>query len=72
MDAFILVCEELAELFLVDLVKMAEPLTDVAVEGQVGAVLRATLDHHVAKFDLLARPNLQLEQLVAALFKLDG
>jgi len=42
------------------------------VERQVGPILRATLNYHVAKLDFLTRPDLELEQLMTALFELNG
>ena len=72
MYALVLTGKQLTKLLLVDLVQVAEPLADMAVKWQVCPILHATLNDHVAKFDLLARADLQFEELVAALFKLDG
>ena len=60
MHTLILVCEKLQKFLLVDFEKMAETLTDVPVEGQVGPILGATLDDHVTKLDFLARADLKL------------
>ena len=46
MHTFILAGEKLRELLLIDFEEMAEPLADMAVEGQVGTILHATLDDH--------------------------
>ena len=70
MHTLILVSKELRELFLVDLEEVAEALADVSIEWQVSAVLHATLNHHAAQLDLLPRPNLKLQKLMAALLVL--
>ena len=67
MHTLILTCEKLFKLLSIDLEQVAESLAYVPIEGQVGPVLHATLNHHIAKLDLLARSDLQLEQFVAAL-----
>ena len=51
---------------------MAETLANVPIEGQIRTILHATLDDHAAEFDFLARPYLQLEQLVATFLELYG
>lgn len=50
---------------------MAESLSNVAIEGQVGAILHATLNDHTTEFDLLPASDLKLKQLVATFLKLD-
>ena len=70
MDALILAGKELTELFPIDVEKLAEPLSNVAVKRQVRAILHAALNDHIAEFDLLAGPDLQFEQLVTALLVL--
>jgi len=61
MHALVLADEKLREPVTIDLEQVAEPLANVTIEGEVCAVLHAALNHHVAKLDLLARPDLQLE-----------
>ncbi len=56
----ILASEKLQKFLLVNFEKMAETLTNVPVERQVGSILSATLDYHVAKLNLLARSDLEL------------
>ena len=47
-------------------------MPNMPIEGQVGPILRATLNDHIAKLDFLTWPDLKLEQLMTALFELDG
>ena len=56
----ILVGKELGKLFLVNFEEVAEALADVSIEGQVGSVLHAALNHHAAQLDLLTWPYLKL------------
>ena len=72
MHLFVLTAEQFGELLVVDIEEVAEPLANVPVEGKVGTILRAALDDHIAQFDLLARSDGQLEQLVAAFFEIDS
>ena len=58
MDAFILAGEELTKFVTVGLVQVAEALANVPVEWQVGPILHAALNHHVAQLDLLTWTDL--------------
>ena len=68
--ALVLRGEQLAKFLLVHLEQVAEALSYVSIEGQVCTILHTALDDHGAKFDFLASPYLQFEQLVAALLEL--
>ena len=48
----VIVAERLLEAIVPDTIEFAEPFTDETIESRVGALLRATLDDHVAKLDL--------------------
>ena len=72
MYALILTGKEVREPVTIDFEQVTEALSNMTIEGEVGAVLHTAFDNHVAKLYLLPRSDLQLEQLVAAFFKLDG
>lgn len=57
-DRIVIVPETLLEGLRPLAVKLAEPLTHVAVELAVGAFLRTTLDDHVAQLNILTFGNL--------------
>mmetsp|Transcript_39317 Transcript_39317/g.108311 ORF Transcript_39317/g.108311 Transcript_39317/m.108311 type:complete len:491 (+) Transcript_39317:621-2093(+) len=67
MDHRVLLAEELVKLDLVIPVDHAEPLTQRAVEAEVGALLRAAFDEHRADLHLLPLADLELHQLVSTL-----
>ena len=71
MHTLVLAGEQLSEFFFIHLEKMAEPLPNVSIKGQVRTILHAALDDHVTKFNFLAWSDLKLEQFVTTLFKLD-
>ena len=71
MHALVLAGEKLGELLLIDFKEMAESLSNVAIEGQVSAILHATLNDHTTEFDLLPASDLKLKQLVTTFLKLD-
>lgn len=72
MDCVVIVAETRLKILRPVARQFAEALAHVAVEFAVSAFLRATLDNHVAQFDVLSFRNLQLEQLVHTLFKVQG
>lgn len=49
----------------------AQPLGKQPEESEVRPLLSAALEDHVAELGLLALPNVELEELVAALFEVD-
>ena len=54
-DGIIVFGERLLEVVTPNSADFAEPFADEAVELRVRALLRATFDYHVAKFDLCSR-----------------
>ena len=64
--------EELEELRGVHIwIDHAEPLRKEAVEPQVGPLLGAAFQDHIAKLHLLALPDVKFEKLVTALFEVN-
>lgn len=71
MDGVVVVAEALFEVVGPLAMELAEALAHVAVELAVGALLGAALYDHVAKLNVLTFGNLELEELVHALFKVE-
>lgn len=71
MNGVVVVAKALFEVFGPFPMQFAEAFSHVAVEFAVGAFLGATLDDHVAQLDILAFGDLELEQLVNALFEIE-
>jgi hypothetical protein len=64
--------EEIEEFGRVEVwVQETESLGKQAVETQIGTLLRATLQDHVAKLNFLSLTNVELQEFVAALLEID-
>lgn len=59
MNGGVVVCEGLFEAFVPNAVQLAESFADEAIEAGVRALLRATLNNHIAELNL--RPRLAVE-----------
>ena len=70
-DGGILSAETLVELVAEGVGDAAETLAEKAIEAEVGALLTAALQNHVAHLRLLAWLELDLEELVGALLEVD-
>lgn len=68
-DHFELFHEEFVEVLGVDVIQHAETLGQVAVKAEVGPLLHAALQDHVAQLHLLALSDVQLQELVTALLE---
>ena len=61
MYVIIVLSEQLAVQLAIGRVKQAKPLSDMAIVGQVGPILRAAFQYHGAKLDFLPWAQLQLQ-----------
>lgn len=68
---FVLRAKQLGVKFNVSRVKNAEASSNVSVVSEIGPILHTAFQDHVAQFNFLPRTNLQLKQLVTALFKVN-